>query len=760
MFFYAIAWSLAIATPADVPRTIDSATAVQFIIEKLEYDARYFDGVLKAQASGRTVPGLKPDEMTAEVTRARRLLPVLRRFADERAGYLEKGAMVTLPPASAEVAFREYTNLLAMLNMERATALADHSGVLQWGARVAVGGKNDLGRVSVGRKGISADDASRYYVALYRRYFFMMASAHFGRGDDAQALAWFAKLEGERDLVALKSTMAAAATVEDKRLRRLEELRMKPLAVAPFDVPAAGPGAEQAWMRAAVPDVLITDLAQATSLIVVERAQLTAVADELALALSGFTEGRDVAKAAQLARAASLVVGSVTTAPASAPASGSEAGKPVAVTRQVMLALRLVDGEDSSVLEAVQRVIAEDDVVIGARSLLVELLGRVGWDDGLAGDAVLSRHAPPAEALRSIHRAKLALASASDSAKARQLYADAIRADPALSAVYQELRAQFSDVSATVAVLPFANLSGLDADVWRARAVVEALGSDLPKLGFTVVERARLGEAIDATAPSGGAAPGAGAIASGFVDNAAAARLGGALRADFVVLGSVLRQAPRLRVDARFVEVRTGTIVWSTTVESDTDDLPGALAQLSREIGGRFSGVDEGTLDELVGRKLGKEELERFAKAALAKDALAKRAPSHGNVSGGTQPVSPLASFPWLAASGIGAVVAGAGIAGGGFVIGTNLANRAQLLHGAQALASGASRDELRAERDAAAVGANAGVIVGWTGVAIGALGAGALAWAAFDNVEPGEEVHGVALKASGAGKPAPGHPF
>ncbi|MCC7075442.1 MAG: hypothetical protein IT383_29285 [Deltaproteobacteria bacterium] len=149
-----------------------------------------------------------------------------------------------------------------------------------------------------------------------------------------------------------------------------------------------------------------------------------------------------------------------------------------------------------------------------------------------------------------------------------------------------------------------------------------------------------------------------------------------------------------------------------------------------------------------MGRKLGKEELERFAKGALAREALAKRSRSTTPAPGAAAPSS---SFPWLAVGGLGGVVVGAGVAAGSFVVGTSLANRAQLLHGAQALASGASRDALRAERDAAADGANAGVIAGWTGVAVGALGAGALVWAAFDDGAPAavEGVAGGALEAS-----------
>ena len=53
---------------------------------------------------------------------------------------------------------------------------------------------------------------------------------------------------------------------------------------------------------------------------------------------------------------------------------------------------------------------------------------------------------------------------------------------------FEELQAEFKDVSATVAVMPFVNVTGNKNDQWMAQGASEALMTDLPKLDFTLVE--------------------------------------------------------------------------------------------------------------------------------------------------------------------------------------------------------------------------------------------------------------------------------
>ena len=99
-----------------------------------------------------------------------------------------------------------------------------------------------------------------------------------------------------------------------------------------------------------------------------------------------------------------------------------------------------------------------------------------------------------------------------------------------------------------VAVLPFTNITGLTVDDWYGVGIVETLAAAFEGAGVPV----RRGAATTA----------ADAVAAGR-----------ALGAGWVVSGSYQRQAGRLRITARVVEVATGAVVRTSIVDGGVTDL-------------------------------------------------------------------------------------------------------------------------------------------------------------------------------------------
>lgn len=654
-----------------------------FIFDKLSYDEQYFSKVLRAHESGRPLPGMSRATFRKEVSRAKKNLPVLARFLSEK-GAFDKGKPLSLPPKSA--AFREYRNLLTLLNMFQAQREGRPRDLVRYGDSIVVRKAEDLGKV----RGAKAE----YYVSMYRAYFYLMGSGHYALKHDAKAIEWFARLEADKDLAGLKEQITKEEPDEAKEEElRVEALRTRPVAVMPFGNNTGD--ADKGWISSALLEVLTVDLLQSSDLVVVERGQVDKLAEEAALALGGFTEQGKAAEVGGMLGAGTLLVG----------AYQKEGDK-------LLLTLRLVETETERVVAAASGAGAEAEVFQVARKLLLDVLGSVGWNDAVLAEELLARHAPSAGTARQLHEARLLMSTKQDQAKA--LYAKAIKEDPALANLYGDLRKQFQDLAATVAVLPFVNVSGRDDDAWMVRAALESLSTDLPRLGFNAVERGQVEALMEERLLGEGA----------FLDAGEASELGRALGADFMVLGSVLHQRPTLRLDLRFVEVETGLIVFATSAENQRDDLPAALVSLATQIAERFNQpLDDETIDGLLASRMSPEELERLAREQLAKESLAR---SRTKTRPGEQPpgedgldLSQLALW-----GSIGSMAAGAGVAATGFALAAGPGDRANQLHGVQfTVTDAATRDQLRAQRDAAALEANAWTGVGYAGVGLAALG-------------------------------------
>lgn len=581
---------LSAAAPPAEPGPASAAVGTQDlrpgILAKLEYDRDYFRRVLELSRQGRSDVKLKKADWENEVRRARANLPVLEQIFQERARY-EAGEPLTAP-SDSEV-HRVYANLVGLLNMVQAMERKDAAGAAALGEKIVVRDRRDLGLVR--------SEDSRYYLNLYREYFYLMATAHYRLGHDSDAVAWLSKVESDADVQALKQKLAAETEQRrDVRAERLTALRPRPVAVVAL-TPLEGSQAQDAWLGAGLAEVFANDLVQETDLVVVERAHIAKIVKEAELSFAGFTEPRRATEMGELLNAGSLVVGTFR----------SEKGK-------VLVSLRLLDATDGQALAAAGGEAELDEIFPQARKVLGKLLSDAGWADEEALERLEAAHAPKADTVRALTEARLLLAK--DSKQAKAAFEKAMKDDPAYAKAFADLRSQFSDVSSTLAVMPFVNTSGVDDDRWMAQGAVEALTTDLPRLGFRVVERSQL-VALLAHRQAAGQ----------VLDPAVAREAGQSLGADFVVLGSVLRQAARVRVDARFVDAGSGVVLAAVSAEGRSDAYPRVLLDLSTQVARRFNEkVSDELLTQLTGKHMGAAEFERYARERLAKEALERAA--------------------------------------------------------------------------------------------------------------------------------------
>ena len=114
-------------------------------------------------------------------------------------------------------------------------------------------------------------------------------------------------------------------------------------------------------------------------------------------------------------------------------------------------------------------------------------------------------------------------------------------------------------LAGTVAVLPFANLTGRPADDWIGQGIAESLVAGFPAGTAVVVQR--------------DSAPVADMPADAPVSAGVAVDVGRALDAPFVLVGAYQRFGSQLRITARVVEVATGDVARSAIADGSSHDL-------------------------------------------------------------------------------------------------------------------------------------------------------------------------------------------
>lgn len=654
------------------------------IFAKLKYDLEYFSGVLGLSRQGRRDTRLGAEEWSRELRRATTNFPVLERLFRERPEYEAKGRALSLPPR--DDVHRVYANLIALLNMLQAYDRGDFSRVLATGERVVVGAKTDLGIVR-------SDDA-RYYLNLYREYFWFMAAAHYRLGHDREAIAWLSRIDTDTNVKALREELAKVDT--RSTAERLAALSSRAVAV----LPAADrqPGADTAWLGHGFAEVLTTDLQRYTSLNVTERANVDKVVREVQLAQAGLTEEKNAQKLGGLLAAGSLVRGAYVV-------SGDE----------LQLSLELVDADDGRVLARAEAAAAKAAPFAAGRDALLGLLREAGWlsDDGAAD--LRAARPPSADTIRALLEARLLLAS--QSAQARALYQRAVKEDPAYAQAFEDVKRQFSGVTPLVAVMRFVNAGNRDDEEWLATGAAEALNTDLPTLGFTLVERTQLARVVQQEQ------------LGRVLEQRAAAEVAKKLGADFVVLGSVLPTGREVRVDCRFVDIGTGLVVQTFSASGRTEAYGQVLAALEQQIARRFNTrLNPEDLAKLTGARLSRDEFERMAREKHLADQLARAQDAEAERASFRAPT-------WLAGAG---VIAGAGLAVTGFLLAGQSSATTAYIEGLQKFASSPEdASALATARAQATTVTTAWTAAGVGGVVLATGSAAVLAWRALAATPP-----------------------
>lgn len=650
------------------------------IFTKLQYDLDYFSGVLKTKAQGKRDSRLSNADWDREVRRAANNVPVLKRLFSERADYDGRGKLLSLPPR--DDVHKVYANLIALLNMLSAYDRGDFTRVLQMGERVTVTSNTDLGLVR-------SDDA-KYYLNLYREYFWFMAAAHYRLGNDREAIAWLSRIDSDANVAELKKELSKIDT--RSAADRLSKLYEKSVAILP-PVDQA-PGADTGWMAAGFAEVFTTDLQRYTSLTVMERANVDKVVREIQLSQAGITEPKNAIKLAGQLAAGSFIRGTY-----------KQQGETVS------LALELVDGDTGAVLAKAAGTAASASLFVGGREVLLALVRDAGWMSADVANELRAARAPAVDTIKGLLQARLLLASKSEQAK--KLYEQAMKDSPEYARAFADVKDQFKGVNPLVAVMNFVNITGREEDQWMAYGAAEGLNTDLPTIGFTLVERTQLAKVMKEQ------------LFGQVVDEKNAGALAQKLGADFVLLGSVMVAGREARADCRFVDVGTGVVVQTFTASGPPDEFPLVMAKLAAEIARRFNvKLTDAQLKNLSGNRLSKAEFERMAREKLLADRLVSQKAEEEV----KEEARAKSRAPALLAG--GGVLVGAGVATASLLMASRAAGDVAYVEGLQQFAS---RPEDIANLEASHAQGSA-VQTAWTAVGVGGLvlsvgSAAVLAW-------------------------------
>ena len=151
-----------------------------------------------------------------------------------------------------------------------------------------------------------------------------------------------------------------------------------------------------------------------------------------------------------------------------------------------------------------------------------------------------------------------------------------IRGLAAPAAVLAQAESQFPPLgNASVAVMPFSNITGDPNDAWIGAGIAETLIADLQRAhGFTVIDPEFVTEAMNAMGLTARASNGEAALL-------AVARRVGAQR---MIAGGYQRLGDQIRITGRLVEVQTGLVARAAKVDGALGELFGLQDQIVGEL--------------------------------------------------------------------------------------------------------------------------------------------------------------------------------
>ena len=135
----------------------------------------------------------------------------------------------------------------------------------------------------------------------------------------------------------------------------------------------------------------------------------------------------------------------------------------------------------------------------------------------------------------------------------------------------------------TVAIFPFANISGQPEDEWIGTGIVETVTADLGQFdGLSVVGREAFLPVLNTGQEGDGLAAG---------DDARSRDLARALGVSWIVTGGFQRVGDQLRITARIINVETGAAQESVKVDGTLDDIFSLQDQIVADLSGGLAGI-------------------------------------------------------------------------------------------------------------------------------------------------------------------------
>lgn len=557
--------------------------AETLILRKLAEDSAYFKYILGERDAGRT-GDLDKDTFAKEVRRAEAIEPVLEYVLDT-ARSTPEGERIDLARVR-KASSGTYPNLAVYLNLIGAVRADDFIRAQQLAEQV------DL-EVGFG----PTQSIEGYRVALTRHFYYLNAVANYHVHEDERAVQWFGQIDKDAEVKDMR--LARKKEIESLRLAYLSE---RPVAVAAF-ANLDAKDSDSDWIGLAVADGVTNDLIKHTDLKVVERTRMESVMEELSLGLMGVVDEKHAVELGNSLQAGTMIYGNY-----------KADGEVITLTG------RLVHVESGAILQSAVVKTDADHLFQGTRELTTEIMGDAGLMTAVQKMKIAGARAPSDSAVRAVAKARLAAASSPDAAK--ELFEEAMAADPEYANAHEALRLQFADVAAKVAVLPFRNTTARAEDAWLSDGLAELLGRDLPVLGFATVERAEMRKVLTYQLAMMGAEEAAGTelMEEGAVDLAA---MGQQMSANFLVLGGFQHLDNDLKLSVRFVDVGSGEVLYTAGADGPMnkygDVVNEVIAELADAVG---RDLDADTMRELTKGKPTLEEFEKFMRSEIAKDAL------------------------------------------------------------------------------------------------------------------------------------------
>jgi TolB-like protein len=205
------------------------------------------------------------------------------------------------------------------------------------------------------------------------------------------------------------------------------------------------------------------------------------------------------------------------------------------------------------------------------RKLALDLVGDYAAATERERTDLFAAKRPTLAALTNLSRVRM-LSAEGKLKEAKEAYARLLADDPAAAERLKALQKSWSDVAATVAVAPLANVSARPEDGWLGVGIAEALATDLKKVGLFLVERQQVEKLMQERR------------LVEIVNDEQAVQLGKLAGASILALGSFQCQGAALRIDVRLVDVSSSQLLQTFTVEGQRDQLFEAESRLAKQV--------------------------------------------------------------------------------------------------------------------------------------------------------------------------------